>query len=128
MSAAAEFVFDEPTEVGELLDDFIRYRNCRPSQARALRASHELPWVLGGYVHPSDHHSVWRAWTQNGRTYLMLARIAADDSRAPAGPVLSVSSFDFDGQPFPTSLWRRLPDGSWLECDRSPPAAARLKS
>ena len=121
MSAAPEFIAASPQDASALLVDFIRYRKCRPRNARELCRSDELSWIFRGYAHRSDANGAWRAWSASDRICLVVAQIAESESRVPGATVLDVRFFDPDGQPFPPDLWERLPDGTWLQCD--PPRA-----
>lgn len=119
MSAAPELIPASSSDVGALLDDFIRFRQCRPRDARVLRRNEELPWIFRGYTHLSGANSAWRAWIRDGRIGFLVAERARAESRILGTDVLDVRFFDPDGLAFPDDLWERLPDGTWLQCGRS---------
>jgi hypothetical protein len=125
MSAVQKFILNPSNEVGALLDDFIRYRRCRPPKARMLCNRSELPWIFRGYVRPSNANFAWRAWTRENRMCFLVAEIAEAESRLFGAAVLEVRFFDTEGLPFPNDLWEQLPDGTWLQCDRPSDTALR---
>lgn len=125
MSAEPRFLPNPSNEVGALLDDFIRYRSCRPPKARMLCSSTELPWIFRGYVRPSNANFAWRAWTRESRICFLVAEIAEAESRLFGAVVLDIRFFDPQGLPFPSDLWEQLPDGTWLQRDLSRDTALR---